>query len=227
MPYLPEKRQYRNFAASNFQPVTEPLPEIGDDADEERVEEPTYKVRGHFTTFSNEYELFPGFYESIAPTALDECDMSDVIFQFDHSGPVLARQRNGSLRVGIDPDGGWAEADLSGCRQARDLYESIANGLVVEMSFGFTIDEDGMEWEEDDDGNIHSRITKIERLYDVSAVSIPANGATDISARSLCDGILDAKKAIEDKRAQEESDALERRMRLKRRARALSLIGSK
>lgn len=223
MPFKPNERVYRSFAASNFRAVEEPLPEIRDGEQMEHVVEPSYRVRGHFTTFDQEYELCPGFFESIDPKALDGCDMSDVIFQYDHKGMVLARQRNGSLRVGIDPEGGWCEARLDGCQKARDLFEAIMSGLVDEMSFGFTIADDGFEFEEDEDGNVHSRITAISKLWDVSAVSIPANPSTDISARSYLDGAIEARHKQQEvlRRAEEERALLVSRRR--RAAAALSM----
>ncbi len=186
MPYLPEVRQYRNFAATNFQPVAQ-------DSDSEVR---TYSVEGHFTEFESEYPLVPGFYETIDRHALDHTDMSDVLFQFNHGGMVLSRLRNGSLSVGIDERGGWAKADLGGCQQGRDLYEAISNGLIDRMSFGFTIAEGGVTYEEDDEGNIHSRITDIDKLYDVSAVDLPASEYTDISARSYANSIIEARKKL-------------------------------
>lgn len=214
MPFLPETRQYRSFAASNFQPITEPLPEVEDGA-EVRTAEPTYKVRGHFCTFSDEYELFPRMgnwpaeYEQIDPHAFDNCNMTDVIMQYDHAGPVMARIKNGSLRIGFDEIGGWAEADLSGCQQARDLYEAITNGLVTEMSFGFMIADDdegrGTTTLRDEQGDYHTTITRIARLYDCSAVSIPANPNTDISEmrkRSYLAATIEA-----DRKAAEEAAA--------------------
>lgn len=39
------------------------------------------------------------------------------------------------------------------------------------------------------------RILKIRKVYDVSAVSFPANPSTDISARSWLDGVIEAEKA--------------------------------
>ena len=201
MPYLPESRQYRDFAASNFQPV---LREAQDGQD---ASEPSYTVRGHFSVFDVEYELWPGVYESVAPTAFDNADTSDCLFQFNHRDMVLARKRNGSLRTGVDEVGGWAEADLSGCQQGRDLYEAISNGLIDRMSFGFILDEDGWEDEEDEDGNLHIRITSVKKIFDVSAVDLPASEATDISARSLVDSVLEAKKQQEELAKQEQLEA--------------------
>lgn len=191
MPFKPQDRQYRSFAASNFQSVASA-------AQDGEQQEPSYTVRGHYTVFDSEYELFPGVYESVAPTALDEADTSDVLFQFNHAGTPLARLRNHSLRIGIDEIGGWAEADLSGCQQGRDIYEAISNGLIDRMSFGFTIADDGFEWYEDDDGNIHSRITKVSKLFDVSCVDMPASDYTDISARNYLSAAIDAKRVEEE-----------------------------
>ena len=61
------------------------------------------------------------------------------------------------------------------------------------MSFGFTVDEDKREVTENRETgavDVLRTITKIRKLYDVSAVSIPANDGTEISARSWCDGVI-------------------------------------
>lgn len=192
MPYLPSERQYRSFAATNFTPATSGSNE-GD--------EPSFMVDGYFTTFSDPYPLFEDYYEEIDPGAFRECDMSDVIFQVNHEGFVYARNRNGSLNITMDAHGGHCRADLSGSKRGREeLFEAISNGLVDRMSFGFTIAEDGFEWTEDDDGIIHTRITKIDKLYDVSAIEgFPANPATEISARSLKASIEEARKKMAEK----------------------------
>lgn len=188
MPFKPTERQYRSFAASNFR-MEEPV----------EGEEQSYKVRGYWTTFEEPYELVPGLFETIDRHALDNADMGDVIMQYDHSGDVIARLRNNSLTLSVDDHGGFCEADLGGCQRGRDLHEAIRNGLVVEMSFGFTIADDGFEWEEDEDGTIRTRITKISRVYDISAVSIPANSSTSIvSARSYLDAAIEAKRKQEE-----------------------------
>ena len=187
MPFKPDTRQYRNFAVTNFQPVLE------DGADNQ--DEPSYVVRGYFTTFNDPYPLQDDFYETIDRQAFAGCDLSDVIMQVNHDGFVYARTRNDSLKLSFDEHGGYCEADLSGSKQGReDLYEAITNGLIDRMSFGFTIADDGFEWDEDADGVIHSRITRIAKLYDVSAIAgFPANPGTEISARSYLDGAIEAR----------------------------------
>lgn len=214
MPFKPSERQYRSFAASNFKPI---------DAE---GNEPSYKVRGYFTTFGQEYCLYertkywPAEYEQIDRHALDNADMSDVIMQYDHSGPVMARNKNGSMTIGTDEHGAWCEADLSGCQQARDLYESISNGLVTEMSFAFAIasDEDGEGYTSfrDESGDYHTTITRISKVYDTSAVSIPANPNTDIGEmrkRSYLAARIEADRKADEAAAEEaaqEQDAEQR-----------------
>lgn len=224
MPFRPEQRQYRNFSVSNFQGR--------DDAD--GAGEQSYKVRGYFCTFNEPYELFPDYFEEIDPRAFDGCDMSDVIMQVNHDGHVYARNRNNSLTITVDGHGGICDADLSGSKQGREeLYESITNGLVDRMSFGFTIADDGFEYTVDGDGVYHTRITKINKLFDVSAIEgFPANDGTEISARSLHDSLIEAakkKQELEEREAAEQAEAEQRSADTtalrKRKALALEMQG--
>ena len=147
-------------------------------------------VEGYATTFDVPYEMegMEGVYEVIERTALENADMTDVIFQYDHHGFVMARQRNNTLQLELDAHGLHVRADLSGSHQGRDLYEMCKNGLIDRMSWGFTVPDDG--WEYDAETRT-SRITKVGKVYDVSAVSIPANQNTEIHARSYLDGAIE------------------------------------
>lgn len=169
---IKDGREYRSIAIENFQ-----------------TQEDSYIVEGYATTFDVPYDFVPGYQECIRKSALDEADLSDVIFQFNHQGMVLARLRNNTLSLFCDDHGLKVTADLKGCQEGRDLYESIKNGLVDRMSWGFRVAEDG--WEFDQENKI-SYITKVEKVYDVSAVSIPANEDTVINARSYFDGVIEA-----------------------------------
>lgn len=236
MPFKPSERQYRSFAASNFKPI----------ANEANEGEPSYKVRGYFTTWNDEYCLYertkywPAEYEQIDRHALDNADMSDVIMQYDHSGPVMARNKNGSMIIGTDEHGAWCEADLSGCQQARDLYESISNGLVTEMSFAFTIASDdegeGYTTFRDESGDYHTTVTRISKVFDCSTVSIPANPSTEVGEmrkRSYLAARIEADRKAEEAAVEEaEQEKLEQERHAadtvalrKRKALALEMRG--
>lgn len=149
-------------------------------------------VEGYATTFDAPYVFgCCGAKECIRSSALDSADMSDVIFQYDHSGMVMARVRNGTLALERDAHGLHVRADLSGTQRGRDLYDAIKAGLVDRMSWGFSVAEDGWEWDEQ---SRTSYVTKVDKVFDVSAVSIPANEDTVISARSYLDGVIEAER---------------------------------
>lgn len=174
------EREYRDFTLA----VKE------NDADEKMI------VRGYASTFNEPYTLFEyegvKYQEQVDSHAFDEADMSDVIFQYNHEGRVFARQSNNTLSVFPDEKGLSIEADLGGTEIGRGLYEEIKGGYTNKMSFGFRVLEDNWERLKAEDGTISElrTITKIGKVYDVSAVSIPANDATSISVRNLSDGVI-------------------------------------
>lgn len=146
-------------------------------------------VEGYATTVDMPYDFGRGgMKECIRRSAFDGADMSDVIFQYDHQGMVMARQRNSTLELNVDEHGLFIRANLAGCREGRDLHEGIKNGLVDRMSWAFTIAEDGWEY---DEATRTAYITKVDKVFDVSAVSIPANENTVINARSYFDGVIE------------------------------------
>ena len=153
-------------------------------------------VEGYATTFNEPYELWRDgpdyiFLEQVDRGAFDKTDMSDVIMQYDHEGRVFARTNNGTLTLAADDHGLHIRADLSGTEIGRQLYEEIKGGYTDKMSFGFTVDADErLITEEAGVVTILRTIKSIGKLYDVSAVSLPANNATEISARSWCDGVI-------------------------------------
>lgn len=153
------------------------------------AEEGQMVVEGYATTFDVPYQMEGAdVFELIPRSAMEGSDTSDVIFQFDHEGPVMARTRNGSLVIEPDAHGLHVRADLSGSQAGRDLYESIKNGLIDRMSWGFMVPSDA--WDYDLEANTRT-ITRVGKVYDVSAVSIPANQGTDIYARSAFDGEIE------------------------------------
>lgn len=187
---LNEGRQYRNIDVSSFERRAE-----GDESKE---------VSGYATTFNQPYELYRTSYagivyivrEQIDREAFKDTDLSDVIMQYDHEGRVFARTSNGTLELDPDEHGLHIRANLGGTEIGRQLFEEIEGGYTTKMSFGFRVGSDKREETEETDENGVTTITvmrtilTISRLYDVSAVSLPANDATSISARNFCDGVI-------------------------------------
>lgn len=186
-------------------PLTVPL----EPTHQKRFESDFY-VEGYATTFEP-YVLFHDvdgnpIYERIMPTAFGDCDMTDVIFQYDHAGKVFARNRNNTLLLEVHPEHGlFIAGDLSKTTSSRLMYEDINTGLVDRMSWCFKPDYNTLEYNEETRTIIHHKIIKI---YDVSAVSIPANDATEISSRSLVDGEIERVKQELLRREQEKQKLL-------------------
>lgn len=175
------------------------LPDIQFRAVEE--DEQSYIVEGYATTFNDPYVMFEfdgvKYKEEIDRDALLDADMSDVIFLYNHEGMVYARQANGTLQLSPNDKGLYIRADLSSTEASRQMFESIKAGLVTQMSWAFTIAEE----EYDEKKHLRS-IRKVNKVYDVSAVSIPANPNTDISARSYWDGVIEEERRSERERAE-------------------------
>lgn len=176
MPKKPNEREYRSM----------PLMQLKDGTENE------FRASGYATTYNDPYLLIRmddvDYYEEVAPDAIDEnTDMSDVIFQYDHDGMVFARMSNGTLALSSDEHGLKVDVDLSKTSDARNMFENISSGMVKEMSWAFTVD--GQEF----DKETHTRkITHISKIFDVSAVSIPANPNTEIIvARSYINGEIE------------------------------------
>lgn len=153
-----------------------------------------YYVEGYATTFDKPYLLYEfedgtKFYERIDAHALDGADMSDVIMQYDHEGRVFARESNNTLILIPDHKGLLIAADLSKTDLARGLYQDIEAGMITKMSWAFTVSEESY-----DRATRTRTILKIKKVYDVSAVSIPANGDTEIAARNFASRSYEAEK---------------------------------
>ena len=171
--------------------------EIRTAENEEAEQEEKKIVKGYASTFNEPYTLFEDndwrFNEVVDARAFDNTDMSDVIMQYDHEGRVFARMSNNTLTVVPDEKGLLIEADLGGTELGRQLFEEIRGGYTNKMSFGFTVDgEDYLDTKDVDGKSLTVRTIKsVRKLYDVSAVSLPANDATSISVRNLTDGEIE------------------------------------
>ena len=226
MPAKPDERQYRMMAM--------PLTAFADtetvtDDEGNESERPAnrfnseYYVEGFATTFEDPYILFEDrdgwkYVEIIDRHALDDADLSDVIFQYDHEGRVYARNTNNTLHFEANDHGLFIAADLSKTSLARQMYEDISVGNVTRMSWAFIPVEE--TYSEDRENKVFTtRITRVKKVFDVSAVSYPADPNTEISARNLVNGEIEARRLRESK--QRELEHLRKEIAL--RAKSMSI----
>lgn len=206
MPMKPNEREYRDFT----------LAVVSDEAAEQEKK----IVRGYASVFNHPYTLYEDrdmvIQEQVSETAFNDADMGDVILQYNHEGRVFARTKNGTLTVTPDKKGLAVQADLGGTTIGEQLFEEIRGGYTTQMSYGYTVN--GAEWtkRELEDGRILElrTITSIDKVYDVSAVSIPANDATSISVRNLSDGVIEEIKAERLKALELERRKLQLRLKM-------------
>lgn len=176
---MSENREYRSF---NF-------------IERAKTEEPEYICEGYASTFEpyvmGEWEDIE-YFERIDEHAFDDADFSDCVFRVDHKGRVYARQSAGTVQLDVDDHGLHTIVDLSKTSSARSLHEDIVAGNYQQMSFAFTIEESSYNKES------HTRtIIKIDKVFDIAAVTWPANPTTELSARSkdFFNGVIEEEKA--------------------------------
>lgn len=223
MPVKPEERQYRMMSTPLY------VPDMGDDElDRNELQDEVRNrfgsdcyVEGYATTFEDPYVLFEDPYddwtyvEIIDRHALDDADLSDVIFQYDHEGRVYARNTNNTLYFEANDHGLFIAADLSKTTLARQMYEDIKVGNVTRMSWAFIPVEE--TYSEDRANKVFTtRITRVSKVYDVSAVSYPADPNTEISARHLVNGEIEARRLRESQQRELDRKRKEIAMRAKR-----------
>ena len=193
MPVKINEREYRNLI--NFRALEE----------DEDNKDNAYIVEGYAAVFDEVYTLYEDSYlkldEVVLKEAFDDVDLTDVIFQYDHAGRVFARTSNDTLTLEVDDKGLKIRAYLGGTEEGRNLYEEIKGGYTTKMSWGFSLDRN-MDIERLESYNKETdkyyelqKIKGITKIYDVSAVSLPANNATEISARNLAAGEAERIKA--------------------------------
>jgi len=140
-------------------------------------------VSGYALKFNSMSEDLGGFKEIISPTALSNVDFSDVRAFFDHdSSKVLGRTTSETLQLEVDDIGLKIRCKLPNNNLGRDLYESVKRGDINQMSFAFSIAENGDSFVYDKEQGIYIRtLNKIKSIQEVSIVSIPAYSDTTIA----------------------------------------------
>jgi HK97 family phage prohead protease len=153
------------------------------------------------------------FREVIDTRALDGADLTDVRLCLNHdTSYVYARSRNNNpnstMQISTDSDGLTFTASLAleESPRARDFYTAIKRGDIDKMSFMFSMED--YEWEDLDSDSPIRKITKIGKVFEISAVTFPAYQSTAIEARDAT--TLDSvKRELESLRASRLSASLD------------------
>jgi uncharacterized protein len=192
-----------NLIERRFEFETRALPIEGEEGKEELW------VEGYAARFNSPTVLFEmdgnEYKEQIASDAFTEAKMEDVIFNYNHSGRVMARTRNKTLQLAVDDSGLFIRARLDGTEEGRSLYNDIQNGYIDRMSFRFTIGQEAYDYQ-----NRMWTVLRVKRLYDVSAVDIPAYDDTSIEARKA-----DAEAVAREHQRKAEAELMRQKLILK------------
>ena len=154
-----------------------------EEVEEERI------IEGYAIVFNELSEDLGGFREMILPEAVNEelINKSDIYYLFNHNNDSIPLARSnhgsGSLELTIDDKGLKYKFNCIN----SEFYELVKRGDLDKSSFAFSLPKDGSGeiWEKSSEYNYIRKITKIEQLFDCSAVLIPAYSATELYARNL------------------------------------------
>ena len=141
------------------------------------------RIGGYAATFNKEADGL-NFREQIAPGAFTRAIQSgDPVFllvNHDLEGIPLASTQSGTLQLRQDKIGLYIEAELDPANpKAQELSSALKRGDMNKMSFAFTVQPDGQTRE---DGL--RTINEIDRLFEVSVVTLPAYSSTSVGMRS-------------------------------------------
>ena len=151
------------------------------------------KIGGYAATFNSEASGL-NFREVIAPGAFTRALASDdpvfLLVNHDMEGIPLASTQSGTLKLRQDTTGLYMEATLDPANpKAQELSSALRRGDMDKMSFAFTVSPEGQTR----DAGLRT-INDIERLYEVSVVTLPAYDSTSVGMRSAEELDLDLAK---------------------------------
>jgi HK97 family phage prohead protease len=151
---------------------------------------------GYALRFGSVYKMYDRnlgeFYEQVDSSALDGADMTDVRVLQDHiSNLILGRTKSGTAEVGVDNVGLWYRAILPNSPNGENVRVAAERGDIDQSSWGFSLRQNGGDKWEIRDGKKYRTLIQVEKVFDVSPVTFPANPDTSVAKRSCeMSGIL-------------------------------------
>ena len=142
------------------------------------------EIQGTASSLNSPYDM-GSFDEVIDEHAFDEADFSQAAALFNHDqNIVLGRVKNKTLNIEVKNKNLVYTINPPDTSAAKDVMILINRGDIYQSSFAFDVKEDGDLWEYMD-GRYKRTIKKINKVYDVSPVTYPANPNTSVASRSM------------------------------------------
>lgn len=170
-------------------------------------------IEGYGVVFESKSHQLGWFTETVSRTAFDEVNLDDVVATFNHDfNMVMARTSSKTLTLSIDNVGVKYRFDAPNTTAGNDLLENVRNGNVVGSSFMFTIKEDRWTFTKDAGGVDQREILKVDQLYELGPVTMPAYPDTTAQAKRTYD---EAKKEFTKEDVEEANNTKKRLLELK------------
>lgn len=155
-----------------------------DDIEVRELEDGTRTLSGYGIVFNSDSEVMGDFTERILPTALDGIEFNDVVATFNHNVDNILGRMPETLQLEKNQRGVKYSIKLPNTTVANDLFENIRMGNVKGSSFTFKIASGGDSWEKR--GEMYERtISKIERVWEMGPVVMPAYPKTTVKIRDI------------------------------------------
>lgn len=148
---------------------------------EKRESDEPERLVGYAATFDTPYPVDVCM-ETIDRRAFDRTlvEQPDVFALIGHDmSRVIARTKNGTLRLNRDDSGLRVEIVPVDTQESRDAFALVRSGTIDAMSFGFRVKKQQYE---NRDGKVFRRVLDVD-LFEVSLVAFPANPTATLSMR--------------------------------------------
>lgn len=163
---------------------------------EDRGEGKEKGITGLGIVFNKRSVNLGGFVEVIKPESVVGIDWNDVVSMVNHDTNMVVGRSPNTLKISVDEIGVRYNIEPSEKTIYRDLMIDVTRGDIKGSSFGFTVEKNGEDWKEDDNGVMVRTITKFRRIYDLSPVVFPAYPDTTAAKRSMEDFLKSKRQEI-------------------------------
>ncbi|WP_415425716.1 HK97 family phage prohead protease [Staphylococcus borealis] len=145
-------------------------------------------IEGYALLFNVLSDDVGGYKEVVLPSALDNVDIEDVKCLINHDDRyVIGRTKARTLELSVDSKGLKFKCFLPNTTYARDIYENINVGNVNQCSYHALFPKSmngvdtGFSWSVQN-GEYIRTIEQLDKLNDVSVVTVPAYKDTNVLA---------------------------------------------